>query len=380
MAAVAALLIGFSLLWPATAGGWVAPRLMLLGAAGLLLITNRVKTGGQICWPHPIVRVAGGVLVLLSTAAVVFAADPAGVAWGVTPRWSGVASLSVTMAVGWWVGAQLSRAGALDVFTTVPVAVVVVQAVYAVGETLRFVGLGLPRPIGMMGSATDLGLLGAATAVWFLARLKAHDGTPAWLLWVGVVAAVVLVGLSGSRAAGVGFLIGLVVWASATRSWRLVVLLIPLVVVATIPQLWRWTGGDAVAAGSATSRLELWSQAWPLTGHTVWGAGGAFATTFIPSGALDGERFDDPHNLLLLVGLWGGVPLIVAVTVCAVAGSMWLVKTHQWAVIAVLAACAPTVLSSPLSLPLAGVLAALVAVSVASRHGSLRQGEYPVSR
>lgn len=332
-----------ALLWPAAWGGWVLPRVVLLTVAALLLVAGQPTTHVR---PPRAVQIALGITATAAALSLAFADDPWGVATGGGDHWTGLVTLSYAVLLGCVVGARIDTAA-----VTYPL--VIVLALQLVTSAVQL-GLGvLDRPVGTLGSATDLGLLAAVAEVWLAARARG------WTLWTGLALSGALVGMSGSRAALAGLVLGLTVLVGTRRLWRPAVAALFGFIVGALPLAWRWTATDALTVTSATDRLAIWGQSWPLVTATWHGAGQAYADAITPTGAISGARLDDPHSIIVWAGAYGGWPLLITGAVLAVAVAVWLLRARAWEALAVLAALSPTVLVSPWSLSLATVTVAL---------------------
>ncbi|MHA7134554.1 O-antigen ligase family protein [Oerskovia turbata] len=267
------------------------------------------------------------------------------------PRYEGLVALPVYVGAV-WAGARLLGPGApvrvvaawVRMLVVVAVVLAVVSAVEAVG--LRPLGGDVARPGALLGNATDQGVTGmllvALLVPHAIARLSSRPGSGpvAWLgPVVGVVAALIVVVSSGSRAAILStVVVGAVLSLASGRPApgglprRAPARLLPLAVSALVlagaallpASRDRLTGADPLAAATVEGRVDLWASAARLVAENpLVGAG--------PSGFVDGYVAhrsvgtalssnpalapDSPHAWPLQAAVAGGGPLLL----CALA-------------------------------------------------------------
>lgn len=241
---------------------------------------------------------------------------------GGAPRYDGVTALLLALVV--WAGARvLGNPGARRHLSLALGVTALIHAPFAVSAALDapMIATTAARGGGLLGQASDLGLLGAVITLALLALPRTV------LAWPGLVAGVLITVSSGSRGAWLALAVGLVVHVAVTRSWHRPALLAGLMVagVLAIPSALARATTDGTAAASGASRIETWRQSLPLVVETPLGARGPYREVFVPSGHLAEltatAPLDHPHNVLVDVAVAGGIPLLAAVLVLA---AIWL--------------------------------------------------------
>lgn len=297
---------------------------------------------GVLAPPGAVVPRLLKVLVASLVVWVFLAMAMAGSSWpslmGRWPRYEGLLMIGVYVAI-FAVGAKvlggntsLPRWQALRIaLAAIALPLLIVSVMESFG--LRPLGGGLDvRPGATLGNATDQGLIGFMIVGVLFARLSHERGWQLCLLRCGLVSAVSVAVLSGSRAALIGLLVvaiwGAVVWMRG-RSWsatrtvlgaHLVVagLALPVLIVpATRERLFTTSTVDG--------RLLLWNRSLELVGdHLLFGVGPSNFVDSLPS-YLDkhwarsvGDSFptDSPHNWVLQSLAAGGVPLLLLTLGC----------------------------------------------------------------
>ncbi|MFE4834794.1 O-antigen ligase family protein [Arthrobacter sp. NPDC056691] len=281
------------------------------------------------------VKAATAACVLWIAVAMLLSGTPLASIAGRWPRYEGLLTLAVYVAV-FAVGAKvLGGAGGSRRRALLSLSLAVAGSALFVIAALEGAGL---RPLGgaenvrpgaTLGNATDQGLVGVVIAGALAAQ---GDLDKAWQVWVrraGLLAGIGVAVLSGSRAALAALLIvavfSAIAWMRA-RSWSPVKIAagaaaaaagIALVVV-LVPS----ARDRLLSAGTVDGRWLLWDRSLGLIAdHTVSGVG--------PSGFVDafpaylngewartvGDSFpaDSPHSWPLQLLAAGGVPLLVLV-------------------------------------------------------------------
>lgn len=266
-----------------------------------------------------LVLVVGGSVVLVVSALLGDA--PTAQLLGRWPRYEGVVVLGLYVGCA-WLGARLLHRDA-DAQRTLFVALSVVATVLFAYSALEAVGV---RPMGeadqertggLLGNATDLGIVGSVCLAMLLRPALARSVVCA----AGAASSLGVVVLSGSRAALLGTLvaIGVVALVAGGRRLRAAALGTGLATVASalaVPQMRdRLTSGQTVEG-----RALLWRESIDLVGdHWLSGVG--------PSGYFDriaqyhGDQWvrevgvanppDSPHAWWLQAAAVGGVPLLI---------------------------------------------------------------------
>lgn len=240
---------------------------------------------------------------------------------GGAPRYDGVMVLllaGVVWAAGRVLGAGARRHLSLALSTTA-----LIHAPFAVSGALAapLLVTTAARGGGLLGQASDLGLLGSVIALALLALPRTA------LTWPGLVAGVLIAVSSGSRGAWLALAMGLLVYVAVTRSWRRPVMLAGLLVagVLAFPSALARATTDGVAATSGASRIDMWRQSLSLVVETPFGAVAPYREAFVPTGRLAeltaDAPLDHPHNLVVDLGVAGGLPLVIAAVVLA---AIWL--------------------------------------------------------
>jgi len=298
---------------------FVFPTLLVVAAA-VLLVASTVR-GGRL--PRPVIwcLLVGGIILALSA---LLSSSPLGAVFGRWPRYEGVFALGLYIASA-WLGAHLlggrTDRRVSDVFLRAIAASAVVLAAASVADAFGFSLVGTTdaeRSGALLGNATDQGTI-AMVSVALL--LRPAIMTRRWWLGLGVASGVLVVALSGSRAA-IGATIVVVVIqavmsAPSVRRPALGVLAVVVGAVAALPQ-----ARDRLAGfHTVTGRSLLWQESLSLDAdHPALGVG--------PSGFLDtiGRYHDDdwvakvgvanppdsPHSWVLQAASAGGIPLMLA--------------------------------------------------------------------
>lgn len=265
-------------------------------------------------------------LLVAGAAVLVFAAvmgnAPEAALLGRWPRYEGVVTLGIYVGAA-WLGARLLHTDSAA-HRNLEVAIAVVATVLfveSVAEELGMHPLGVAeadRTGGLLGNATDLGLIAMIAAAMLLR--PAIVGR-LWWAGVGTIAAIGTVALSGSRAAILGTLvaIGCLALTSASIGLRRGALLAfgaMIAAVAVVP-----TARDRLFSGDTVAGRELlWRESLNLIrDHPLTGVG--------PSGFFDAipqyhfaawirdvgpaNPPDSPHMWILQAAAVGGLPLLL---------------------------------------------------------------------
>ena len=283
-------------------------------------------------------KVAIGVAAVWIVVAMLLSESPLASLLGRWPRYEGILTLGLYIAI-FFVGAKiLGGSAATDNWQTVRLALSAAAVLLLALSGFEAAGL---RPIGgalgdrtgaSLGNATDQGLVGLVIAGVLSAPLGKSAGMRRWLPVLGFASAVMIVLLSASRAALMSLVI-VVIAASAIllkkrpgkRSRIPIGLIAAVAAVAASALLIPPMRERLFSAATVDGRTLLWSRALDLVkDHLVAGVG--------PSGFVDalpayvdqswaqsvGDRFptDSPHSWPLQLLVAGGAPLLVIALVC----------------------------------------------------------------
>lgn len=356
---------------PGALDRFTLPTVLVL-ALGVLLVGLGPDRGRLPVWLAGALAAGSGLLVL----AALTSGTPWASLWGRWPRYEGLLVLPV-YAGALWAGARAlgpaSTEGGVVLRRARAAVSVLSLAVAAVGVVEALGGRPLPteatRPGSLLGNATDQGLVGMLCAVVLtpcavrgvaavrrLLRDRAvlrdpRDREPL-LAAAGLLAALLTVALSGSRAALLGLVVSSLVLALLLGALRagapphassrrapvtagirgaLPALAVGAVGVglALLTPLTRSRlgGQDALAAGTVDGRLLLWSETWDLIRSSPWAGSGpsTFLDAVVP---FHGERWalevgfvpptDSPHSWPLQAAVAGGLPLAALAVAVAV--------------------------------------------------------------
>ncbi len=309
------------LVWPF--GDEPHTPLRLAGLALVLLAALRTRRTATL--PAALL-VALGAGLLVATVAAALGDAPLAQLVGRYPRSEGL-PLLVGYAGALLAGARLaglSAAGRELMVRSLEV-VVVILAVVAVVETM----VGADRVRTTLGNASAAGVFGAMALGLLVHRWLARP-TPRAL--PGIVAAVLLVGLTASRGALLGAALAVVVATALAagplrhRAVTAGAALGGLVVVGAALPLTRarLTGASELAGATVTGRRLLWEETWQLVlAHPVLGVGpsgfvdavGRFHTPRWQQAVGPGLPPDSPHDVVLQVLAAGGVAGLLAALV-----------------------------------------------------------------
>lgn len=270
-----------------------------------------------------------------------------------------------------------------------------VQSVVGAGSVLALQALWQvisdtsTRPVTTLGNASDVGGFGVLTAALAMAPTPSLASNR----WrgAGILAAALLVGLSGSRGAWLALVLmlalALVLGRPRLRATLTAVCclagLTVVVVLASPLARTRLTGSSPMSSATVTGRELLWRESLRLWGsHPFVGVGpsrfvdtiggfhdGQWAATVGPANPPDA-----PHNVVLQVLCSTGmVGLVAALGVCATVGlTLWRNRSDGWSAVALLVLSGEgTVLMFHLSSPL------LVVPTVFLLGGALPLGDRP---
>lgn len=204
----------------------------------------------------------------------------------------------------------------------------VVGCVQLIVEPSGFLQMIGSRPSGLLVNPVYFGPSMAGAAV-FVAHLWARDAIGVRSGAVGLTLFSACANLSGSRAAAIGLLIGLVaslIFADTTRA-RLQIGGSAVAGFVGSSILTQVTGGrDTLerAAGGSDGRWDVWTYAWdafrerPLTGHGLGQFRAAVQTHFEPEFVAEyltgggGVAWPDAHNVIVQYAVVGGVITVAA--------------------------------------------------------------------
>ncbi len=394
--AIGLLVVSVLALLPGALDRWVFPKL-LVALAGVLLAALSPSAGRLPRW----VWILLGAGAIVAGVAALLGAAPLVQLLGRWPRYEGLVSVGVYVAVAWAAArllgprASRSRWDALPVtLALAAIALGVVSVAEAVG--LRPIPSDLFRPGALLGNATEQGIVGvmlsAALAGPVLLAWRRPSGWRRWWLTAGVLFALATAATSASRAALVALIVAFAVLAigmllrppTGLRRSRLGITLggglaVAGVAFLAIPLTRERLLGLSPASGASTeTRLLSWDEALRLiAGRPVLGVG--------PNGYLDaipavhgttwfaqtgtGSTIDSPHNLVLQLGAAGGIALVlagIAALVLTVLSGLSLLRATVSSTGAVTTAEAPRVpLDTARGTAALGALAALAGWSAA---------------
>ncbi|MEI6624288.1 MAG: O-antigen ligase family protein [Actinomycetes bacterium] len=342
-----------------------------LGAALVLSTRRTLALPGWIS----LLLGAGAAVLLLSALTSV---TPLGAVFGRYPRYEGVWVAAVylgALAAGARARAWPAARTVLERTLSVAAIVAAVVAIYQ-----QIAPHGLHRVESVFGNANELGAWAVIVAIVLVPRALDRN----WLAISGLTAAVATIGLSASRGAILGLVVGLaflLIFAYRSRKglWVAAIALGACALALLLPATRsRLIGADSIASHTAQIRWYLWGDSLTLIReHPLFGVG--------PSGFVDGigrahspqwaaavgpsNPPDSPHNLILQILSAGGL-LLAAATIALVV--VWVLAARRaWArdrdsvlfAIAALVAIVVSLLThftSPATVPLAAVLAGWV--------------------
>jgi len=293
--------------------------------------------GGSIPWLLWLVLAGMGAWLLL---AAVLSEGPGASLMGRWPRYEGLPVLALYLGL-FAVGARVlagpksvSRWILLRSCSSVASAVLFgVSALEAAG--LRPLGGPLDaRPGATLGNATDQGLMAVLLCGLLMAPAESDSAAVKWLLRVGWAASVLVVLLSGSRAALLGlgllFMFALIwrVRKPGGMSWPVVGKgLLALAAVAAVAVIVPGIRERLLSGETVAGRWLLWEQTVQLIGDHFWfGVGPSGFVDAFPAYLTEtwtrevGNDFpvDSPHMWLLQAAAAGGVPfLLLALLACS---------------------------------------------------------------
>lgn len=321
---------------------WVFAKELLLVLAAVLAWLGAPAGRTPVWWRWWL----GAGLAALVLGAVLSDA-PAAQLFGRWPRYEGLVSLGA-YALAFAVGARLLGGSAtsagtvrrgrlfLSVFSIGLAATAAVAVLEAIG--LRPLPADLLRPGSLLGTASDLGIVGVVALALFLpavagAMADRVDRT-ALLPLLGLASSLVVLAVSASRGALVGavavvlaFVVRGLLRRERGRRWWVVLGSTAAAGTALVLALpftaGRILGVVADSSESATNRLELWSDTVSLVGaHPISGVGaGGFAdaiTRHLGDGWYAatgiGGWIESPHDVVLQIAAAGGVIGVALVT------------------------------------------------------------------
>lgn len=396
---------------------WGWPTLLCVAAAALLAVWAPRRGRLPIWFAAAIAAIA-----LVLCAAALGGAAPLSQLFGRAPRYEGLVTLPVLAAAGWLGARLLGPAAPTSAYRQTTTAVSVASILLGFVAVLESFGLrplesDLARPGSLTGNATDQGILGAILAAVLgsilLGTWRRTGTVPRWPL-VGLIAGIVSVATSASRAALLALAIVVVVLIarlilSSRRRGRDALIALGIVAVVTATALAvpltrdRLLGVGGFAQQTIADRFYMWDDAWGLLLSRPWlgvgpsGFADAITTRFGDewfTRAQVGAVLDSPHNVLMQAGLAGGLIGLAAATAIGVAVVVVSVRNARAAsgprrdlliaaLVAVPAAATAllTHLTSPTTLtPLAMLVGLLVAApAAASRTVGVRRATATVA-
>lgn len=290
------------------------------------------------------------------------ASAPMAQLFGRWPRYEGLVTLGA-YALAFAAGARVLGGSVADdetarrgrLFLRVFALAMSVTAVIAFCETLglRPIASDLLRPGSLLGNASDLGIVGVIGIALFLPpvleSVASLSPRAAGLGAVGLFASLATVLLSASRGALIGAalavaLVAVLAWRQRERRRRWwsglgVTTVVGIALALALPfTSGRILGTVVDSAASASNRLELWMTSGSVIAeHPLVGTG--------PSGFADavtarlseswfettglGGWIESPHNILLQIGVAGGIPGLLLTATGAVLAAVQ-VRRHRW--------------------------------------------------
>jgi len=314
--------------WPGALDRWVLPKILVLGVAALIAVF--VIPRGRL--PRGVVITLGlGVVVL--TVAALAGETPLASVLGTWPRFEGLVTGGGYL-LALWLGARLLGSGdrtALELpIAALSLLVGALSLVEALG--LRPLATNLARPGSLLGNATDQGAVGAVCVVLLLLPVWRAAGWRRVILGAGIVAGLATVIASGSRAALLALLLG-VVTVAITQGRRAylpagILVAVTTVVALVAPSIGpRILGTSTLSSATVSDRLLIWGETLSVAAqHPLVGVGpSGYADAIVA--AHDAAWFstvgqdsllDSPHNVLLQALAIGGPLLLAAAIVLAV--------------------------------------------------------------
>jgi len=399
-------------LWPAALDRWILPKVVVLGVAALVA-SFAVARGRLPRWMLWLAAAATAVLLL----SALLSQNPAASLLGIWPRYEGLVT-GAAYALSVWAGARLlgpdSSAAQRRFFL---LGLAAASAVLAAVTFLEAAGLrpfasNLSRPGALLGNATDQGAVAAAFAVVLAtqALAKPIETEPRWtrfLLAGGSLLAVATVLLSGSRAALLATLVGLVAAALLTQTTTRARVVTAIASVAAIcvaalltPTIGpRLLGVSPLAGGTLADRLLIWREALELVGQhpLLWVGPSGFAAAVATVHDVGwytsvGQEtvLDSPHDVILQALVVGGPLLCLALVVALILVSGAIVRRvrgepdsgrRRFVAAAALGAAAVTIVelthvTAPGPVMLAGLLVG-AAVAVPAAASATTSGSAP---
>jgi Flp pilus assembly protein TadD len=313
---------------PGALDRWVLPKILVLGVAALFAVFAVPR--GRL--PRGVVITLGIGVVVLVIAALA-GETPLASVLGVWPRFEGLVTGGAYL-LALWLGARLLGSGdrtAVELpIATLSLLVGALSLIEALG--LRPIATNLARPGALLGNATDQGAVGAVCVVLLLLPVWRAGGRRRLILAAGLLAGLATVIASGSRAALLALLVGVI--AVAITQGRRAYLPGGILVAATAavalvaPSIGpRILGSSALAGATVSDRLLIWGETLGVVAqHPLVGVGpsgyadavvAAHDTAWFATVGQD-SLIDSPHNVLLQALVIGGPLLLAAAVVLAV--------------------------------------------------------------
>jgi O-antigen ligase len=325
---------------PGGASAFVLGKLLVVALA--VVATAAAPPSGRLARPVVALLAAGSCLLVASALA---SSSPVAALFGRWPRYEGLIALPLYVAAG-WAGARLLGPGAsAGVWRVLHSALSVTALIVAGTALLEAMGA---RPLGgegmrsgsFQGNATEMGLLGLVLlAVLTPAALRRRQA----LVISGAAAAILMVTLSGSRAAYLGTLVVVVGLALTERSAtaearrRIAVIGAGLTTMVVLVLVVPSSRERLLSLATVSGRAQLWSQTVAMVrDHPIWGAGpSGYVDAIVPYFTLDWATSvgmqnppDSPHLWPLQAASAGGVAL--GVLACATALVTMRIAVRQW--------------------------------------------------
>ena len=320
--------LSVAVLLPGALDRWVLPKILVLGVAALIAVF--IVPRGRL--PRGVVITLGvGTLVLVIAALA--GETPLASVLGVWPRFEGLITGGAYL-LALWLGARLLGSGdrtALELpIATLSLLVGTLSVVETLG--LRPLATNLARPGSLLGNATDQGAVGAVCVVLLLLPVWRARGSRRVILAAAIIAGLATVIASGSRAALLALIVGIVAVA-LTQGRRAYlpggILVAATTVVALLaPSIGpRILGSSALSGATVSDRLLIWGESLSVAAqHPLIGIGpSGYADAVVAahdsawfSSVGQGSLIDSPHNVLLQALVIGGPVVLAAAIVLAV--------------------------------------------------------------
>lgn len=330
---------------------WVFAKELAIVCAALVAVWMS-PLGRTTAWWRWWLLSAGAVLIIGATSS----AAPLAQLFGRWPRYEGLVSLGLyALAVA--LGARLLGGGSADartrrngdLFHATLSAGLCAAALIAAAQAFGVnpISTDLSRSSSLLGNASDLGIVGVVGLALFLPRAARREPLlrhRTWS-WLGLGSSLLLVALSGSRGAMVGAAVALIATAACAivtqereRSWWLTVAttVTGVAALSALTLTSRVATSGQTAQASAANRPRLWGASSDLlASHVLSGVGASgfedAITVFLDDSWFadtgTGRWIESPHNVLLQVGVAGGILGLGALSALIIL-AIWHVRRH----------------------------------------------------